>query len=78
MAKITTSTSAEFKPIELKITIESKRELEAWACFGNASSQKKLDLLNRSTTGLAVDDFTYDDVRFMADLYHQLKDFLGK
>ena len=46
--KILNNEERSFKPIELNITIESKRELEALACLTNASGNGMMRFCNEN------------------------------
>jgi hypothetical protein len=53
----------EFKPIELAITIESKRELELLWCMFNASPASTANFLNDANRSMhKISDFTSTEI----------------
>ena len=76
--KITTSNDnkATFQPISFTINIESKRELELWACIMNGSLTNLSKYANRNKVVISmknVEDFDGDElVEMMEDQKYDL------
>lgn len=67
----------EFKPIELSITLESKRELQAFTAFMNCSISDKRDMINRNNgSKWSGAPFTADEVRFLDEVFYSIRPVL--